>query len=150
MKFSTFRADAVSQGKNEFVSPYLSFRYRVVHNCTFDRFAFDDVSPQRDQKLPRQRHNGHSPDTALLIQSGLPFLYQMTFFLPADPKPAELNGFLSKTLPPGLADALSTALFLLDREAGSALAEKCSAEVLWVDVTGQEFMTDGFKAILRT
>ena len=50
----------------------------------------------------------------------------------------------------GLADALSTALFLLDREAGSALAEKCSAEVLWVDVTGQEFMTDGFKAILRT
>ena len=50
----------------------------------------------------------------------------------------------------GLADALSTALFLMDREAGSALAEKCGAEVLWVDAAGQEFMTDGFEKMLRT
>ena len=50
----------------------------------------------------------------------------------------------------GLADALSTALFLMDREAGSALAEKCGAEVLWVDAAGQKFMTDGFEKMLRT
>ena len=50
----------------------------------------------------------------------------------------------------GLADALSTALFLMDREAGSKLAEECGAEVLWVDAAGQEFMTDGFKEMLRT
>lgn len=50
----------------------------------------------------------------------------------------------------GLADALSTALFLMDREAGSVLAEKCGAEVLWVDGAGQEFMTAGFEDILRT
>ena len=50
----------------------------------------------------------------------------------------------------GLADALSTALFLMDREEGSALAEECGAEVLWVDAAGQEFMTEGFKEIIRT
>ena len=50
----------------------------------------------------------------------------------------------------GLADALSTALFLMEREAGAALAESCGAEVLWVDAAGQEFMTDGFQDILRT
>ena len=50
----------------------------------------------------------------------------------------------------GLADALSTALFLMDREAGEALALSCGAEVFWVDADGQEFMTDGFEKMLRT
>ena len=50
----------------------------------------------------------------------------------------------------GLADALSTALFLMDREAGSKLAESCGAEVLWVDAAGEEFMTSGFEKMLRT
>ena len=50
----------------------------------------------------------------------------------------------------GLADALSTALFLMDREAGAALAEQCGAEVLWVAADGSEYMTDGFEEILRT
>ena len=50
----------------------------------------------------------------------------------------------------GLADALSTALFLMDREEGGKLAQSCGAEVLWVDTAGQEFMTDGFKEMLRT
>lgn len=50
----------------------------------------------------------------------------------------------------GRADALSTALFLMDREAGAQLAEECGVEVLWVDASGQEFMTDGFEEILRT
>lgn len=50
----------------------------------------------------------------------------------------------------GLADALSTALFLMSREEGETLAESCGAEVLWVDASGQEFMTDGFQEMLRT
>lgn len=50
----------------------------------------------------------------------------------------------------GLADALSTALFLMNREEGEKLAESCGAEVLWVDAAGQEFMTDGFEKMLRT
>ena len=50
----------------------------------------------------------------------------------------------------GLADALSTALFLMDREEGEALALKCGAEVLWVAADGTEYMTDGFQKMLRT
>jgi thiamine biosynthesis lipoprotein len=50
----------------------------------------------------------------------------------------------------GLADALSTALFLMNREEGEALALSCGAEAFWVDAAGQEFMTDGFEKMLRT
>ena len=49
-----------------------------------------------------------------------------------------------------LADALSTALFLLPLEQGKALAEKCGANVLWIDTEGNEFMTPGFESIIRT
>ena len=49
-----------------------------------------------------------------------------------------------------LADALSTALFLLPLEEGKALAGKCGAEVLWIDKEGSEFMTSGFESIIRT
>ena len=50
----------------------------------------------------------------------------------------------------GLADALSTALFLLPLEEGTALAEKCGAHVFWVDGEGNEFMTPGFGDMIRT
>ena len=50
----------------------------------------------------------------------------------------------------GLADALSTALFLLPLDEGKALAEKCNAHVFWVDGEGNEFMTPGFGEIIRT
>ena len=50
----------------------------------------------------------------------------------------------------GLADALSTALFLMEQEEGQALVKSCGAEALWVDADGQEFMTDGFEKMLRT
>ena len=50
----------------------------------------------------------------------------------------------------GLADALSTALFLLPLEDGLALAAKCGAEVLWIDRAGDEFMTPGFETMIRT
>ena len=49
-----------------------------------------------------------------------------------------------------LADALSTALFLLPQKEGVELAAKCGAEVLWVDKEGNEFMTSGFESIIRT
>ena len=48
-----------------------------------------------------------------------------------------------------LADALSTALFLMDAEAGKALAARCGAEVLWVNGAGEEIMTSGFESKLR-
>ena len=50
----------------------------------------------------------------------------------------------------GLADALSTALFLMDREAGEALVLSCGAEAFWVAADGTEHMTGGFEKMLRT
>ena len=50
----------------------------------------------------------------------------------------------------GLADALSTALFLLPQEAGQALLDKYGAEALWVDRDGNLFYSPGFREIIRT
>jgi len=50
----------------------------------------------------------------------------------------------------GLADALSTALFLLPLEEGQALAAQMEVEALWVDADGGEFMTPGFRNMMRT
>ena len=48
-----------------------------------------------------------------------------------------------------LADALSTALFVLPLDQGRALAEKCGVQALWVDQAGEESMTPGFSALLQ-
>ena len=48
------------------------------------------------------------------------------------------------------ADALSTALFLLDREAGQQLLELFDAEAMWLDADGNEFFSPGFSDRLRT
>ena len=50
----------------------------------------------------------------------------------------------------GLADALSTALFLLPLEEGKTLAAQCGVEVLWVNADQQEYSTPGFGALIRT
>lgn len=50
----------------------------------------------------------------------------------------------------GLADALSTALFLLPLEEGLALLEKTGAEAMWVDSQGQNHYSPGFEALIRT
>ena len=50
----------------------------------------------------------------------------------------------------GLADAMSTALFLLPLEQGMALAEKSNVQALWVNASGEEFMTSRFMAMIRT
>ncbi|MBR2047508.1 MAG: FAD:protein FMN transferase [Oscillospiraceae bacterium] len=50
----------------------------------------------------------------------------------------------------GLADALSTALFLLPYEEGLALLEKTGAEAFWIDAAGNRFYSPGFEALIRT
>ena len=49
-----------------------------------------------------------------------------------------------------LADALSTALFLLPLQQGRALVQAAGAQAYWLDTQGQEFTTPGFDAIIRT
>ncbi len=49
----------------------------------------------------------------------------------------------------GLADCLSTALFLLPLEEGKALAEQCGVEAMWVDAQMNITQTTGFAAALR-
>ena len=48
----------------------------------------------------------------------------------------------------GLADALSTALFILPRDEGEALAGRCGAEAMWVDAEGNRFYTPGFQTYI--
>jgi len=50
----------------------------------------------------------------------------------------------------GLADALSTALFLLPLEEGQKLLEQCSAEAIWVDADGNQYYTPGVQSLIRT
>lgn len=50
----------------------------------------------------------------------------------------------------GLADALSTALFLLPLEEGKALLERCGANAMWVELDGECYYTPGFEEIIRT
>ena len=50
----------------------------------------------------------------------------------------------------GLADALSTALFLLPLEEGQKLAENCGAQAMWLDAEGNRFYSSGFEALIRT
>lgn len=50
----------------------------------------------------------------------------------------------------GLADALSTALFILPLEEGLALLEQCGAMAMWVDQEGKITYSPGFEALIRT
>lgn len=50
----------------------------------------------------------------------------------------------------GLADGLSTALFLLPQAEGEGLAKKCGAQALWVAPDGTLTYTDGFREAIRT
>lgn len=50
----------------------------------------------------------------------------------------------------GLADALSTALFLLDQEEGLKLLETCAAEAMWVGMDGEQYYSPGFQELIRT
>ena len=50
----------------------------------------------------------------------------------------------------GLADALSTALFLLPIEAGQKLLDACESEAMWVDAEGNMYYSTGFQDLIRT
>ena len=50
----------------------------------------------------------------------------------------------------GLADALSTALFLMPREEGQQLLEQCGAAAMWMDAEGNLFYSPGFEDLIRT
>ena len=50
----------------------------------------------------------------------------------------------------GLADALSTALFLLPLKEGENLLRKCGAEAMWVDADGKIFYSENFESLIRT
>lgn len=49
----------------------------------------------------------------------------------------------------GLADALSTALFLLPLEEGLALAKSCKIEAMWVDGDGNFYYSEEFENFIR-
>ncbi len=49
----------------------------------------------------------------------------------------------------GLADVLSTALFLLDLESGQELLGKFSAEAMWVDVNGNKYYSPNYEILIR-
>lgn len=49
----------------------------------------------------------------------------------------------------GLADMLSTALFILPMEEGKALAEQYGAEVMWIETDGTVTCTDGLIPLLK-
>ena len=50
----------------------------------------------------------------------------------------------------GLADALSTALFLLPLEEGQVLLSQCGAEAMWVDAGENQYYSPGFQSLIRT
>ncbi len=50
----------------------------------------------------------------------------------------------------GLADALSTALFLLPQAEGQKILDKCGAEAMWVDSAGRCYYSPGFRDSIRT
>ncbi len=49
----------------------------------------------------------------------------------------------------GLADILSTTLFLLSREEGQKILDRYEAEALWVDTKGTKFYSPGFQGLVR-
>lgn len=50
----------------------------------------------------------------------------------------------------GVADALSTALFVLSQEEGQALLDKTDAKAMWLDGAGNRFYSPGFEDLIRT
>lgn len=50
----------------------------------------------------------------------------------------------------GLADALSTALFLLPQAEGQVLLDACGAKALWMDLDGQLYYSTNFETLIRT
>lgn len=64
--------------------------------------------------------------------------------------PGELWSSVTVVCPDsGLADVLSTSLFLLDQEQGQALLDRYNAQAMWVDGSGKQFYSPGFQELIR-
>ncbi len=50
----------------------------------------------------------------------------------------------------GLADVLSTALFVLDRTQGQALLDRYGAQAMWIDTEGNSFYSPAFRDMIRS
>ena len=50
----------------------------------------------------------------------------------------------------GLADALSTALFLMPRDEGQALLDQFGARAMWVDAEGKIYYSPGFETLIKS
>ncbi len=50
----------------------------------------------------------------------------------------------------GMADMLSTALFLLDRQAGQELLDRFSARAMWADKEGNKYYSTGFEELIKS
>lgn len=50
----------------------------------------------------------------------------------------------------GLADALSTALFILPYEKGLEILNECGAHAVWIDSEGRRYYSPGFQELIRT
>jgi len=50
----------------------------------------------------------------------------------------------------GMADALSTALFVMPLQEGKELLKECGAEALWIDREGSLYYSEGFEELIRT
>ena len=49
-----------------------------------------------------------------------------------------------------LADALSTALFLMPRAEGQAILDQLGAMAMWVDIEGNLYYSSGFETIIKS
>ncbi len=49
----------------------------------------------------------------------------------------------------GLADILSTSLFLVDQASGQLLLDRYGAEAMWVDTAGNQYYSPGFRDLIR-
>lgn len=50
----------------------------------------------------------------------------------------------------GLADCLSTALFLSDQQTGQAILDRAGAQALWIDANGEQYLSRGFADHIRS
>ncbi len=49
----------------------------------------------------------------------------------------------------GVADGLSTALFLMNQEDGQRLLDKYNGVALWTDKDGNEYQSNGFDSVIK-
>ena len=88
---------------------------------------------------------------ALAEKLGLKHIDKATIIDPATSMPgADWRSVTVVCRDSGLADALSTALFLLPQEEGQTLLDNSGAMAMWMDRDGKLFYSPGFEEMIRT